>query len=128
MHVELRHAFRFEAAHRLPHVPENHPCTRLHGHSYVINVHLEGETDPITGWLVDFGEMQQAVEPVIAELDHRCLNDVDGLDNPTSETLAAWLWRRLAGVLPGLSAIEVSETPDTSCMYRGDRRGIGADR
>jgi 6-pyruvoyltetrahydropterin/6-carboxytetrahydropterin synthase len=120
MHVELRHVFRFEAAHRLPRVSEGHPCARLHGHSYAVTIRLAGECDPHTGWLIDFGDVAAIVHPVVAELDHRLLNDIAGLENPTSEHLARWLWQRIEPALAGLAAIEVAETADTSCVYRGE--------
>ncbi len=95
MRVELTRRFRFESAHRLPMVPPEHKCHRVHGHSFRIDVTLEGEIDPQMGWLVDFGEISARVEPVLRqELDHRLLNDVPGLENPTSEVLSVWLWTR----------------------------------
>jgi 6-pyruvoyl tetrahydropterin synthase/QueD family protein len=118
--VELTREFRFEAAHRLPRVPAGHPCSRMHGHSFRVELVVAGEIDPAMGWLVDFDQVAAAVEPVIGgELDHRTLNDVPGLENPTSEMLCAWLWRRLAPLLPGLSAITVHETCTARCTYRG---------
>ena len=121
MRVELVKEFGFEAAHRLPHVPPEHKCFRMHGHSYRIEVQIAGEVDPRMGWLVDFGEIVAQVEPVLRqELDHRVLNDVPGLENPTSEVLAAWLWRRLGPIVPHLVAITVHETCTARCTYRGD--------
>ncbi|MBI5710732.1 MAG: 6-carboxytetrahydropterin synthase QueD [Candidatus Eisenbacteria bacterium] len=121
MRVELARAFSFEAAHRLPMVPPGHKCARLHGHSFRIEVTVAGEVDENTGWLVDYGDIRAAVEPVLAgELDHRTLNDVPGLENPTSEVLCGWLWRRLQPKLPGLAAITVHETCTSRCTYRGD--------
>ena len=121
MRVELAREYRFEAAHRLPRVAPDHPCARMHGHSFRIEVMLAGEVDEARGWLVDFDEISRAVEPLLAgELDHRCLNDVPGLENPTSEVLCGWLWRRLAGRLPGLGAITVHETCTARCTYRGE--------
>jgi len=118
--VELVKEFRFEAAHRLPNVPADHKCFRMHGHSYLIGVTVAGEVDPKLGWLVDFGEIAARVEPVLkAELDHRVLNDVPGLENPTSEILAAWLWRRLSPLVSQLTAITVHETCTARCTYRG---------
>lgn len=122
MRVELTREYGFEAAHRLPKVPADHKCARVHGHSYRIGLTLEGEVDPELGWLVDFGEITALVVPILkAELDHRTLNDVPGLENPTAEVLCAWLWRRLAPHLPGLSAITVHETCTARCTYRGPR-------
>ena len=120
MRVELTRTFRFEAAHRLPMVPPDHKCHRVHGHSYVIEVGLAGEVDPATGWLVDFGEIGARVGPLLArELDHRLLNDVPGLENPTSEVLCGWLWQRLQPLVPHLAAITVHETCTARCTYRG---------
>jgi 6-pyruvoyltetrahydropterin/6-carboxytetrahydropterin synthase len=117
--MELFADFRFEAAHQLPGVPKDHMCARLHGHSYQFRVTVVGVVDPRTGWVIDFGALSQVVEPVRAQLDHRCLNDIDGLGNPTSENLASWLWQRLQPAIPGLSAIEVREMPGLGCTYRG---------
>ena len=121
MRVELTRSYRFEAAHRLPMVPPGHKCFRVHGHSFVIEVRLEGEVDPAMGWLVDFGEVTDKVRPLLmGELDHRLLNDVAGLENPTSEHLAAWLWNRLRPLLPQLAAVTVHETCTARCTYRGN--------
>src|SRR5438105_459736 len=111
--------FTIEAAHRLPSVPEGHKCARLHGHSFRFRVRIAGEVDESRGWLIDFADIQQAVDPVLRELDHRYLNEIAGLENPTSEILARWLWRRLEKSLPLLAAITVEETCNTSCTYRG---------
>ena len=119
MRVELVKEFRFEAAHHLPRVPADHKCHRVHGHSFRIEVALAGEVDPETGWLVDFGEIAAIVEPLLLrELDHRLLNDVPGLENPTSELLCAWLWKRLQPLLPQLSALTVHETCTARCTLR----------
>ena len=120
MRVELSREFTFEAAHRLPHVPADHKCYRLHGHGYRVEVMVAGEVDAATGWLIDFGDIRATVEPLLKEqLDHRNLNDIAGLENPTSELLCAWLWQRLAPRLPGLAAITVHETCTARCTYRG---------
>jgi 6-pyruvoyltetrahydropterin/6-carboxytetrahydropterin synthase len=119
--VELTKSFRFESAHRLPMVPADHKCHRVHGHSYVIDVTAAGEVDPAMGWLVDFGEIAARVEPVLRlELDHRLLNDVPGLENPTSEVLSGWLWNRLKPLVPQLAAITVHETCAARCTFRGE--------
>lgn len=121
MRVELVKEFRFEAAHRLPFVPEDHKCFRMHGHSYGIEVCVAGDVDPKLGWLVDFGEIAARVEPVLKqELDHRVLNDVAGLENPTAENLAYWLWQRLTPLVPYLVAITIHETCASRCTYRGE--------
>ncbi len=121
MRVELTRDFGFEAAHWLPHVPPDHKCRRMHGHSYRIEVRVAGEVDERTGWLMDFAAIRDVVEPVVlGELDHRTLNDIPGLENPTAEALCAWLWRRVRPALPGLAAITVHETPASRCTYRGE--------
>ncbi|MDW4918829.1 6-carboxytetrahydropterin synthase QueD [Streptomyces californicus] len=118
--MEIYREFTFEAAHRLPRVPEGHKCARLHGHSYKITVHVEAPVDPDTGWVMDFGDLKQAFKPIDAQLDHYYLNDIDGLENPTSENLARWIWNRLTLALPHLSAITVRETCTSGCTYRGE--------
>lgn len=121
MRVELSKEFHFEAAHLLPTVPPGHKCARLHGHTYRIEVSVIGEVDEKTGWVLDFGEIVSVVEPLLLEeLDHRTLNEVPGLENPTSELLCAWLWRRLKPALPGLAAVTIHETCASRCTYRGE--------
>jgi 6-pyruvoyltetrahydropterin/6-carboxytetrahydropterin synthase len=115
----LSKKFRFESAHFLPGVPPGHPCGRLHGHSYRLEVAIRGTPDPGSGWVRDFGEVSQAVRPVIAPLDHNLLNSVAGLENPTSENLCIWLWERLAPLLPDLHRITLRETCQSCCVYRG---------
>ena len=119
MRAELIRTFRFEAAHHLPGAPVGHKCRRVHGHNYRVDVHVTGEVDPQAGWVMDFGEIDGLVRPLIAELDHRYLNDIEGLANVTSELLAAWLWERLAGPLPALTALTVWESDTARCVYRG---------
>jgi 6-pyruvoyltetrahydropterin/6-carboxytetrahydropterin synthase len=119
MRCELVREYDFEAAHRLPNVPDSHKCARMHGHSYRVTIRVEGEIDPDLGWLVDFGAVDEHVRPLVAQLDHRTLNEIQGLENPTSELLAVWLWQRLHPQLPILTAVEVSETPTSRCIYRG---------
>jgi 6-pyruvoyltetrahydropterin/6-carboxytetrahydropterin synthase len=118
--MEIWKEFTFEAAHLLPHVPKDHKCRRLHGHSYRVRVCVEGPLDPTLAWVVDFAEIAEAFEPIRLRLDHYYLNEIEGLENPTSEVLAKWIWERLAFTLPGLSSIEVSETCTAGCAYRGD--------
>ena len=115
----LSKSFRFEAAHFLSKVPLDHPCRRIHGHSYEVTVTVQGEIDPSTGWFIDYKEMSRAVRAVLDPLDHTFLNAVPGLENPTSEVLAAWIWERLAPRLPDLRNIRVKETPTSICDYRG---------
>ncbi|CAM5526009.1 6-carboxytetrahydropterin synthase QueD [Streptomyces griseomycini] len=118
--MEIFREFTFEAAHRLPNVPEGHKCARLHGHSYKVVVHVEGDVEPQAGWVMDFGDVKRAFKPIEAELDHYYLNDIAGLENPTSEVLAKWIWERLIGDLPALSAVTVRETCTSGCTYRGE--------
>jgi len=119
MRAELVRTFRFDAAHCLPDAPEGHKCRKLHGHGYRLDVHVAGDVDKRTGWLMDFGEIKKAVEPVIAAMDHRCLNDIPGLENSTSEMLAKYIWDRLKPALPCLDAITVWESENSRCVYRG---------
>lgn len=116
--MEIFREFTFEAAHRLPQVPAGHKCARLHGHSFRVTVHVEGEVDARTGWVLDFADISAAFRPLHGQLDHYYLNEVPGLENPTSENLARWIWDRLAGTLP-LSAVAVRETCTAGCVYRG---------
>jgi 6-pyruvoyltetrahydropterin/6-carboxytetrahydropterin synthase len=119
MRMRLEHDVRFEAAHWLPRVPEGHRCRRVHGHSYQLVVVVEGEVDPEMGWVVDYYVMQEAVAPVVGALDHRLLNEIDGLANPTCEAIVAWIWERVAPLLPGLAELRLHETHDTRTIYRG---------
>ena len=111
--------FTFEAAHRLPNVDAGHKCARLHGHSFRAAVHVAGPVGDESGWVLDFAEIERAVAPLREQLDHHYLNDVDGLDNPTSERIAVWLWDRLAPVLPGLHKVVVRETCTAGVEYSG---------
>ena len=120
--MELRKVFGFEAAHRLPRVPETHKCYRLHGHSYRIEVVIAGEVDPETGWVIDFADIRAAWEPLWAQLDHHYLNEIEGLENPTSEVLAVWIYDRLLGTLPQLQSVIVHETCTASAIYAGPKR------
>lgn len=120
MRCKLVRDYRFEAAHALPNVPANHKCRRMHGHSYRVSVTIEGEVDPHMGWLMDFAEIDQHVDPVIKQVDHYTLNDLPGLENPTSELLARWLWDKIKRALPSMVELSVSETPDSRCIYRGE--------
>ncbi len=121
--MEIEKEFGFESAHSLPHVPEGHKCARVHGHSFRVVVRVEGEVGETSGWVMDFAELKDAVAPVIDALDHRYLNDIDGLDNPTSEMIAMWIWARIAGGLRGLREVVVRETCTSACTYRGPARG-----
>ncbi|MBQ8038089.1 MAG: 6-carboxytetrahydropterin synthase QueD [Proteobacteria bacterium] len=117
MPITLSKTFRFEAAHRLPRVPAGHKCGRLHGHSYQIDVIVSGDVDPDTGMVIDFAEIARAWQPLHDVLDHYYLNEIEGLENPTSEILAEWIYRRIKPNLPCLSAIYVHETCTSSARY-----------
>jgi 6-pyruvoyltetrahydropterin/6-carboxytetrahydropterin synthase len=117
--MEIFREFTFEAAHRLPNVPDGHKCARLHGHSYRVTVHVTGEVDPQAGWVMDFGDLRKAFQPLHDVLDHTYLNEIDGLHNPTSEVLARWIWDRMSGTVP-VSAVTVRETCTSGCTYRGE--------
>jgi 6-pyruvoyltetrahydropterin/6-carboxytetrahydropterin synthase len=119
MRTRLERTFRFESAHFLPKVPAGHKCARMHGHSYQVDIIIEGEINPDLGWLIDFAEIDDKVSPLIKKLDHQILNEIEGLGNPTSELLAVWLWERVVGTLPGLVELVVSETQSSRCVYRG---------
>lgn len=111
--------FTFEAAHRLPNAPADHKCARLHGHSFRVAVYVDGPVHPNQGWVMDFSDIKQAFQPLYDQLDHRYLNEIAGLENPTSEILARWIWMRLKPSLPGLSKIVIRETCTSGCMYQG---------
>lgn len=117
--MEIYKEFVFESAHRLPNVPSDHKCATLHGHSYFVRVSVEGPVGAESGWVQDFSDIKNAFKPLHAQLDHSFLNDIPGLENPTSEILAAWIWDRLKLTLPMLSEIEVKETASSGCVYRG---------
>lgn len=118
--MELFKVFQIEAAHFLPEVPDGHKCKRIHGHSFRIEVHVTGPVEEPVGWVMDFADLKQAFRPVYEQLDHRFLNEIQGLENPTSENLARWIWSRLKPPLPGLSKIVVQETCTSGCIYSGD--------
>jgi 6-pyruvoyltetrahydropterin/6-carboxytetrahydropterin synthase len=118
--VEIFKEFTFEAAHRLPNVPADHKCARLHGHSFRVSVHVEGPVQQPVGWVIDFDEIKRAFKPLEEQLDHVYLNEIPSLENPTSEAIARWLWIRLKPQLPLLSQIVVRETCNAGCIYRGD--------
>ena len=120
MRITLRRKFDFEAAQHLPSFPEGHKCRRMHGHSFVLEVGVAGTVDPKTGLFYDHGKIATAVRPIVDKLDHTCLNETPGLENPTLEVMAKWFWDQLAPHLPGLSEITLHETPRASCTYQGD--------
>lgn len=117
--MDIFKEFTFEAAHRLPAVPEGHKCGRLHGHSFRVEVFVSGPVGEQSGWVIDFAEIKQKVDPIQKQLDHYYLNEIEGLENPTSEVLARWIWKRLKSELPGLSRIILRETCTSGCVYEG---------
>lgn len=117
--MQLRKTFHLESAHRLPRVPQGHKCGRIHGHSFAVEVAIDGPVDPHMGWVLDYAEIKAAFQPVHDALDHHFLNEVPGLENPTSENLARWIWDRLKPVLPQLSEVVIAETCTSRCVYRG---------
>src|SRR3989442_4079793 len=115
--------FPFEAAQILPKAPEGHKCRRMHGHSFKVEVSVEGDVDPQTGWIYDHAEIGAAMKPLLKILDHSYLNEIEGLENPTIEKMASWFWKNLRSQCPGLCEIVVHETPTARCVYRGGERG-----
>ncbi len=117
--MKITQAFTFEAAHMLPHVPPTHRCRRMHGHSYRVELRLEGAIDPVTGFVADFFDVEAAFAPLLAQLGNNCLNQVPGLENPTAENIAIWIWERGRPALPQLASVKVFETPDCWAEYEG---------
>ena len=117
--MEIYKTFRFEAAHYLPHVPESHKCRNMHGHSYKFTIYVQGEVNPASGWVVDFHDIKLAIAPIVEEVDHRVLNDIKGLENPTAENITIWLWNRIKPLLPQLCRIHLNETETSGCIYSG---------
>lgn len=119
MRIRLERSYKFEAAHFLPQVPAGHKCARMHGHSYHIEVVIEGDVDPELGWLMDFSAIDDHAGPLVKLLDHQILNEIEGLANPTAELLAVWWWQRLRVTLPSVVEVAVSETENSRCVFRG---------
>ena len=117
--MQIYKDFSIEAAHRLPNVPEGHKCARLHGHSFQVRIAVEGPVGEQSGWIIDFGEIKAAFAPIYDQLDHHYLNDIEGLENPTSENLAMWIWQQLKPGLPEMDSITIKETCTSGCIYRG---------
>ncbi len=120
MRARLTKEFRFEAAHTLPSLPADHKCRQMHGHSFKVEIHIEGEVDPAIGWIYDHKAISEAMNPLLELMDHSYLNDIEGLESPTIELMAAWFWRKLAPQLPGLCEIVIFETPTARCSFRGE--------
>lgn len=113
-------SFTFSSSHQLPNTPLGHKCSRLHGHNYRLDVYVSGEVNEQTGWICDFGDVAKRLEPILQLLDHRHLNEIQGLENPTCENLARWIWTRTAKVLPHIQRIVIFETPRSGCEYSGE--------
>jgi 6-pyruvoyltetrahydropterin/6-carboxytetrahydropterin synthase len=122
MRARLTKDFNFESAQTLPSAPEGHKCRRMHGHSFKVEISVEGEVDPSSGWVYDHADISGAMKPLVTQLDHAYLNEVPGLENPTIENMAAWFWDKLAPQLPGLCEIAIHETPTARCLYFGPGR------
>ena len=118
--MEIYKEFSFDSAHFLPHVPEGHKCRNMHGHTYRLKVFIEGQPDPKLGWIMDFKELKDALSGVIEQLDHRLINDIPGLENPTCEILAIWIWNKIKTEIPLLTKIELNETPTSGVIYEGN--------
>ncbi len=112
-------ALSFDAAHRLPHVPAGHKCGNLHGHTFQVELYVEGAVSEATGWVTDFGDIKAIANPCIEQLDHHYLNEIEGLENPTSENIAVWIWERVQPQLPNLARIVVKESPTSGAVYTG---------
>lgn len=120
MRARITKDFRFEAAHTLPSLPDDHKCRQMHGHSFKVEIHIEGEVDEKIGWIYDHKVISNAMNPLLDQLDHSYLNDIEGLESPTIEIIAAWFWRKLEHQLPGLCEIVICETPAARCSFRGE--------
>lgn len=118
--MEIYKNFTIEAAHLLPNLPAEHKCNRLHGHSFKIEIHVSGDVNPELGWVMDFSQISEKFKPIFEQLDHHYLNDIEGLENPTSENIARWIWMKLHPSLPKLKKILVKETCTTGCIYSGE--------
>lgn len=120
MRARITKDFRFEAAHTLPSLPDDHKCRRMHGHSFKVEIHVEGEVNESIGWVYDHKCISEAMAPLLEKMDHSYLNDIEGLESPTIEIMAAWFWRKLEKELPGLCEIVIYETPTARCSFRGE--------
>ncbi|KQC08941.1 MAG: 6-carboxy-5,6,7,8-tetrahydropterin synthase [Smithella sp. SDB] len=118
--MEIFKVFKFDAAHCLPNVGAGHKCSQKHGHSFVVEIHISGKVDQRFGWVMDFADIENAFKPLHDQLDHKYLNEIEGLDNPTSENIAKWIWKHLQPSLPQLNKVIVLESPESGCIYRGE--------
>lgn len=118
--MEIFHVFKFDAAHKLPNVPLEHKCSRLHGHTFNVEIHVSGNVESYSGWIIDFSDIKKTFEPILEEIDHNYLNNVEGLDNPTCENIAKWIWIRLKPRLSSLTKVVVKENSDSGVIYQGE--------
>lgn len=118
--MEIYKEFVFDAAHSLPNVPEGHKCSRIHGHTFTVKIFVKGPVDKHFGWVVDFGDIKKSFKPLFEMLDHHYINEIEGLENPTSENLSIWIWNKMKNQIPGLHKIIVQETPTCGAIYRGE--------
>ncbi|MBC7371766.1 MAG: 6-carboxytetrahydropterin synthase [Bdellovibrionaceae bacterium] len=117
MKFELKQHFQIESSRYLPHLEKSHPCSRMHGHSFKIILTLVGEADPRLAWVIDYNDIQLKMKPILERIDHRTLNEVPGLENPTSEMLTKWVYDETMKVLPQVTRVTIAETPFTECAY-----------
>ena len=117
--MQIFKQFTFDSAHFLPNVPEGHKCKEIHGHTYHLTVYLDGDLDEKLGWVIDFTDVKNVIDPIIKSIDHQFLNNIPGLENPSSEIMAIWLWNKIEPELPQLSKIELNETPTSGVIYEG---------
>ncbi|NML21091.1 6-carboxytetrahydropterin synthase QueD [Pseudoflavitalea sp. G-6-1-2] len=111
--------FTFDSAHFLPNVPDGHKCKEMHGHTYRLRVWIEGQPDPHLGWVMDFAVLKKIIKPVVTALDHKCLNNIPGLQNPTCELIAVWIWDQLKPQIAQMIKLELHETPTSGVVYEG---------
>lgn len=111
--------FTFDSAHSLPNVPDGHKCKAIHGHTYHLKVFIEGELDAHLGWVMDFAVVKKAIKPVIDKIDHKYMNEIEGLENPTCEMIAKWLWDQIKPEIPKMIRVELHETPTSGVVYEG---------
>jgi 6-pyruvoyltetrahydropterin/6-carboxytetrahydropterin synthase len=117
--MQIFKQFTFDSAHFLPHVPDGHKCKEIHGHTYILTIYIEGELHPQLGWVMDFADLKKIIDPVIAMLDHKFMNNLPGLENPTCEIIAQWIWNKIKPQVPSLVRIELNETPTSGVVYSG---------
>ena len=120
MPFTLIRKFEFDAVHRLPHVPSDHASSKMHEHHFEVELVVVGEVDPNRGWVMDYGEIDKIFNPIRDQLADRCLNEVEGLENPSSEILAQWVFRRVKPLIPQLDEVRIAETKADSTRYRED--------